>query len=88
MLNMKKMEHGLPYLKDPIHLCDECCNAKQARSSFKHDLPMKFKKTMELVHFDVCGSFEVRSNVGNCYFLTFIEEFTRHVWVYLIERKS
>lgn len=36
----------------------------------------------------MCGPFEVRSNGGDCYFLTFKDEFTRHIWIYLIERKS
>ena len=43
---------------------------------------------MEILHSDVCGPFEVRSNGVKCYFLTFIDEFTRYIWIYLIETKS
>lgn len=74
-----------------IYSCNIRCVknvTKQTRKSFKHDLPMKAKKRSELVHSNVCEPFEVRSNWGNCYFLTFIYEFTRHIWIYLIERKS
>ena len=49
---------------------------------------MKSKQKLELVHSDVCETFEVRSNGGNYYFLTFINEFTRYMWIYLIEKKS
>lgn len=55
---------------------------------FKHNLPMRSKKKLELVHYDVYGPFEVRSNEGNYYFLTFMDEFTKYMWIYLIERKS
>lgn len=36
----------------------------------------------------MCGPFEERSNGCNFYFLTFIDELTRYMWIYLIERKS
>ena len=79
---------GLPYVKEPNQVCEEYCKAKKARKAFKHDLPMKSKRKLELVHSDVCGPFEVKSNGGNRYFLTFVDEFTRHIWIYIIERKS
>lgn len=49
---------------------------------------MKSREKLELVHSYVWGPFEVRSNGGNCYFLTFIDEFTIYMQVYLIERRS
>jgi hypothetical protein len=49
---------------------------------------MKSTQKIGMVYPDVCGPFEVKSIGGNSYFLTFIYDFTRHVWLYLIERKS
>lgn len=49
---------------------------------------MKSIQELELVHSDVCGNFEVRSNRGNCYFLNFINEFTKYMWIYLTEKKT
>lgn len=40
------------------------------------------------MHSDVCGPFEVKSIGDSCSFPTFIVEFTRHVWIYLLEKKS
>ncbi|GAU44851.1 hypothetical protein TSUD_112250 [Trifolium subterraneum] len=88
LLNLKKMVHGLPHIKTPKQLCKECCVAKPARKAFKHDLPMKSSQKLQLIHSDVCGPLEVQSMGGNYYFLTFIDEFTRHVWIYMIEKKS
>jgi len=36
----------------------------------------------------VCGPFEVKSLGGNSYFMSFIDEFTRKMWTYLIKLKS
>lgn len=49
---------------------------------------MRSKEKMELIHSDLCEPFKVRSNGGNYYFLTLIDEFTRYIWIYLIQRKS
>ena len=41
-----------------------------------------------MIYSDVCGPFEVKSLGGNNYFVSFIDEFTRKMWIYLIKQKS
>lgn len=72
---------GRLILKEPSQVCEECCKSNKAMKAFKHDLPMRLKRKLELVHYDVCGPFEVKSNGCNYYFLTFIDEFTRYMWI-------
>lgn len=55
---------------------------------FKHGLPTKSQQKLEIMHSDVCGPFEVRSIGGNSYFLSFTDEFSRHMWFSLFEKKS
>ena len=43
---------------------------------------------LELVYSDVCGPFEVESLGGNRYFVTFIDDASRKVWVYLLKAKD
>lgn len=81
MLNLEKMVHGPPQVKEPSQVCEECYKSKQTRKAFKYNLPMKSTQKLELVHIDMCEPFEVRSNGGNCYFLPFIGEFTRYILV-------
>ncbi|KAK2365584.1 putative mitochondrial protein [Trifolium repens] len=88
LLKSKEMVHGLPLIRTPSTVCEECCAAKQTRNSFKNELPMRSTQKLEMVYSDVCGPFEVKSIGGNSYFLTFIDDYTRHVWLYLIEKKS
>ncbi|KAL5799496.1 hypothetical protein ACOSQ3_032574 [Xanthoceras sorbifolium] len=42
----------------------------------------------ELVHKDVCGPLTPVSNGHNQYFLTFIDNYSRKTWVYLLKKKS
>ena len=41
-----------------------------------------------MVHSDVWGPAPVASYAGNKYFVTFIDDFSRKVWVFAIKEKS
>lgn len=41
-----------------------------------------------MIHYDVCGTFEVKSHRGNLYFVSFIDDLTKKMWVYLLQKKS
>ena len=45
-------------------------------------------KLLEAVYTDVCGPFEIESLGGNRYFVTFIDDYSRKLWIYLLKRKS
>lgn len=64
-----------------------CCNGNQARNSYKAKVSIKARK-LEAIHSDVCGPFVVKSFGGNSNFVSFIDEFTRKLWIYLIAKKS
>lgn len=72
----------------PAELCDNCCVSKQPRNAFKNKAPHRSKEKLEVLYSDVCGPFETQSLGGNNYFISFIDEFTRMLWIYLIQRKS
>jgi len=47
--------------------------------------------TTDLLHVtysDVCGPFEVPSLEQNKYFVSFVDEYNKMLWVYLIKAKS
>ena len=82
------MVHGLPQIEIPKQLCFECCVSKQPRNSFKSEIPIRSKRKLEVIYSYVCGPFEVKSLGGNSYFVSFIDEFTRKMWIYFIKQKS
>ena len=46
------------------------------------------KKPLELIHSDVCGNMSVPYLSGAEYFVTFIDDLTRYVWVYALKHRS
>lgn len=87
-LKNKRMVHGLPEIELPKQLCVECCESKQPRNSFKFKTPNGSKEKLEVIYYDVCRPFEVKSLGGNSYFVSFIDKFTRKTWINLIKQKS
>ena len=70
-----------------LNPCNYCLFGKQQRVSFRSSLSRK-SELLSLVHSDVCGPMEVESLGGNRYFLTFIDDSSRKVWVYFLRTKD
>jgi transposase InsO family protein len=49
---------------------------------------MRATKPLEIVHSDVCGPMRTTSSGGARYFVTYIDDFSRKVWVYLLKSKG
>lgn len=43
---------------------------------------------LQLIHFDICSPMNVRARHGGANFITFIDNYTRFGFVYLISHKS
>ena len=71
-----------------IQFCESCLEGKQHRSSFPAQSETRAKEPLELVHSDICGKVNSRSLSGAEYFMTFIDDCTRYVWIYLLKHKS
>ena len=82
------MVSGLPEIDIPIEVCEECVQAKQHKNNFSKDAGSRLKAILEVIYSDVCGPIQVDSIGGNKYFVTFIDDFSRKLWTYLIKKKS
>lgn len=71
-----------------IGLCEDYIFGKQKRVSFSKANKTPKTRRLELVHTDVCGPAPVASLGGSSYYVTFIDDSTRKVWVYFWENKS
>jgi 5'-3' exoribonuclease 2 len=72
----------------PNEVCEECVQAKQHKNNFSKDARSKSKVILEVIYSDVCGPIQLDLIVGNRYFVTFIDDFSRKLWTYLIKKKS
>ncbi|WP_425268113.1 hypothetical protein, partial [Enterobacter hormaechei] len=85
VLHSKKF---LPSLKCVnMAFCESCVNEKQKRVSFVKSGNEKKNEKLELVHIDVCRPAQVYSLGGSYYYVTFIDDTTRKVWVYFLTYK-
>lgn len=73
-----------------IHLkkCSHCLAGKQTRVVFKRHSPFRMENILDLVHSDVCGPMKTRTFGGCSYFVTFIDDHSRKVWVYTLKSKD
>jgi len=86
-LSKRNLVNGLPYIHHPDQLCEVCIFWKNHRIPFVKE-PWRAKFLLELVHTYVCGPMNISSIGGNKYFLTFIGDFSRKTWIYLLKSKD
>lgn len=72
-------------------VCISCIEGKQSRLPFPSDSQRASSRAtslLELIHTDVCGPMQQTSIGGARYFVTFIDDYSRKVFVYFIKSKS
>eukprot|EP01018_Ginkgo_biloba_P027218 Gb_28600 [translate_table: standard] len=86
MLRKNEMVVRLPFIQGSKEICEGCIYGKQRRDSF---LVSKFKarETLELVHIDLYGAMRTLSMEKERCFMTFIDDYTRKIWVYFLKEK-
>ena len=72
----------------PKHVCEGCILGKMQRASFPKDGSMRAERRLQLIHSDVCGPMQTPSFGHYLYFVTFIDDYSMHAWVYPLKAKS
>ncbi|KAG9442249.1 hypothetical protein H6P81_018103 [Aristolochia fimbriata] len=70
-----------------MDFCEHCVFGKQKRVAFSTGIH-RTKGTLDYIHSDLWGPAQVVSKGGARYLLTFIDDFSRKVWVYFLKSKS
>jgi hypothetical protein len=84
----KDMVKGLPKLCESKDNCADCMIGKQHRESIPSQANWRATKKLELVHSDICGPINPKSNGGNRYFMTLTDDYSRKTWTYVMSEKS
>jgi hypothetical protein len=85
-LKSQDLVKGLPTFKKENSKCEACILGKQKREAFPTS-SWRATKYLELIHSDIWGPME--SSFGGCqYFILFIDDHTRMMWVYFLKAKS
>ena len=84
-LHSKKVLPGLKCVN--MDFDEICVHGKQKRVSFVKTRKENNREKLELVHINVWGPTQVSSLGVSHYYVTFIDEATRKVWVYFVRHK-
>ena len=76
----------LPRLNsDDLEICVDCVKGKLTNN--KKNCATRNQNLLEIVHTDISGPYST-ALCGNKYFITFIDDFSRYGYVYLIKEKT
>ena len=67
-------------------ICVNCIKGKQ--TNIKRLGANRTLNVLELIHINICGSFPTASWNGQQYFITFMDDYSRYNYLYLIHEKS
>ena len=88
-MQTKWVVHGLPRFtsKHPDNVCEACQLGKQHRHPFLSERNVS-KGLLDVIHSDVWGPAQT-ATIGGCrYFVTFIDDYSRHTWICPMKSKS
>ena len=68
--------------------CESCQLGKHTRVSFPQRLNNRAKSPLELVHTNVWGFYRTASTLGFQYFVTFIDDYSRCTWLFLMKNRA
>ncbi|GJX06269.1 putative RNA-directed DNA polymerase [Tanacetum coccineum] len=74
--------------KAVVGFCEPCVLGKQKKVSFVKSRNTRKLQRLELVHTDVYDPTSVASIGGSRYYVTFIDDSSKKVWVYFLKNKS
>lgn len=71
-----------------LTFCETCVGGKHHKSQFPKGTSTRSNEPLGLIHSDICGKLNSKSLSGAEYFLTFVDDKTRYVWVYFLKHKD
>jgi hypothetical protein len=87
-LNKQGMVKGLPNIHFSEGVFQGCILGKHPQKKFEKGEAWWASSPLELVHSDLMGHFPNPSINKVRYILTFIDDYSRHTWVYFLKYKS
>ena len=75
----------LPALKNDLEICVDCCRGKMTK--IRKKTAVRSSDLLEVIHTDISGPY-VSTLCRNLYFITFIDDYSRYGYIYLIKEKS
>jgi len=87
-LSKYEMVEGLPNISFSKGVCEGCVLSKYLREKFDTRKTHRASSPLDLIHGDLMGPFTHPFINKASYVLTFIDDFSRYTWVYLLRDRS
>ena len=85
---VSKVVTGLPEIKENQEgVCRGCTKGKNVKNPFTSS-DNKAKGVLDIIHSDVCGPMAASSLSRYVYYVTFIDDYSRKTWIYLLKSKD
>ena len=75
----------LPALKNDLETCVDCCRGKMTK--IRKKTAVRSSNLLEVIHTDISGPYTA-TLCRNFYFITFIDDYSRYGYLYLIKEKA
>jgi hypothetical protein len=85
--NALKEYYPYVHFNKNVPVCDACHYGKQKRIPYNVSESIA-EKPFDLIHMDIWGPLSSPSISGHKYFLTVVDDRTRHIWVFFMKLKS
>ena len=87
-LSYKKMVTSMPLLNSSSTMCSVCMVGKQHRETIPKRSLWRATKKLQLIHADICGPITLESNSHKRYIISFIDDYSRKLWINFSNLKS
>ena len=75
----------LPALKNDLEICVDCCRGKMTK--LRKKTAVQSSDLLDVIHTDISGPYKT-TLCRNFYFITFIDDYSRYGYLYLIKEKA
>ena len=88
-MQTQKIVKGLPDFKmsNMQKVCEACQFGKKSKHAFAKGRNVS-GRPLDVIHSDVLGPTRIASLAGSSYYVTFIDDHTRKVWLYCMKAQS
>ena len=88
LLKTKNLVLEINFKDDKEIFCEACLQEKQHRISFPISNNPNVFELLELIYFDIYEPIKTTSINNKRYFITFINDKSRHIWTYILWKKN
>jgi hypothetical protein len=68
-------------------MCKGCAQGKNVKLSFPNS-DSRDERVLDIVHSNVCGPMSTTSLSGYVYYVSFIDDYSGKIWIYLLKAKN